>query len=84
MMTDEEMADEWVDKNGFGSDYNNIDSFKANREMGNAFLAGLKVNKSRLDKAKELIKRLINACCSYDATGRTTAEAEQFLKEIDE
>lgn len=38
----------------------------------------------QLSKAKELIKRLINVCCSYGATGRTTAEAEQFLKEVSE
>lgn len=32
-------------------------------------------------EAKEIIKKLINACCSYGATGRATEEAEQFLKE---
>ena len=37
-----------------------------------------------LTKAKEIIKKLINACCSYGATGRATAEAEQFLKEVSE
>ena len=36
-----------------------------------------------LTKAKELIKRLINACCAYGATGRATAEAEQFLKDCE-
>jgi hypothetical protein len=34
---------------------------------------------NQLTKAKEIIKKLINACCSYGATGRATAEAEQFL-----
>ena len=32
-----------------------------------------------LTKAKEIIKKLINACCSYGATGSATTEAEQFL-----
>lgn len=49
-MTDKKMADEWVDKNGFGSDYNNIDSFEANREMGNAFLAGLEGGRKMIDE----------------------------------
>lgn len=32
---------------------------------------------------EEIIKRLINACCSYGATGKATADAEAFLKEIE-
>lgn len=31
--------------------------------------------------AKSLIRRLIDSCCAYGATGRTTADAEQFLRE---
>ena len=50
-MTDREVADinlaeTWVGENGFGSDCNNINSVKANGEMVNAFLAGLKVERS--------------------------------------
>lgn len=43
-MTEEEIviAEEWVGENGFSSDCNNINSVEANREMVNAFLAGLK------------------------------------------
>lgn len=37
----------------------------------------------KLTKAKEIIKKLINTCCSYGATGKATAEAEQFLKEVE-
>lgn len=85
-MTDEKMAEEFAD-NIDGLDLtcsllsakDKSHAYRLGRYDG--FLAGLEVNKSRLDKAKELIKRLINACCSYGATGRTTAEAEQFLKE---
>ena len=31
--------------------------------------------------AKSLIRKLIDSCCAYGATGRTTADAEQFLRE---
>lgn len=37
----------------------------------------------QLSNAKEIIKKLINTCCSYGATGRATAEAEQFLNEVE-
>ena len=33
-MTDEEKAEEYVNSNGFGSDYNNIDSNEANHKEG--------------------------------------------------
>ena len=35
------LAETWVGENGFGSDCNNINSVDANREMVNAFLAGV-------------------------------------------
>jgi hypothetical protein len=44
---------------------------------------GLKNGRRKLEeqliKAREIINKLINACCAYGATGRATAEAEQFL-----
>ena len=44
-MTDEEMAEEYTAKNGFGSDCNNLTSYDANKEIEQAFLAGLKAGK---------------------------------------
>ena len=46
-MTKEELkqkAEEYVGKNGFGSDYNNIISFEANSEMEKAYIAGATEN----------------------------------------
>jgi hypothetical protein len=41
-MTDEEkLAEEYVNSNGFGSDYNNIDSYEANEAISQAYLDGL-------------------------------------------
>ena len=46
-MTDKEIviAEEWVGENGFSSDCNNINSVEANREMVNAFLAGIEAGR---------------------------------------
>ena len=44
-MTDEEMAEEYTAKNGFGSDCNNLTSYDANKEIEQAFLAGLKAGR---------------------------------------
>lgn len=49
-MKDEEMAEAWVDKNGFGFDCNNLTSLEANTEMVNAFLAGLKAGRPKFHK----------------------------------
>ena len=49
-MTDEEMAEEWVNENGFGSDCNNINSVEANREMVSAYLAGGEAGKTKWHK----------------------------------
>lgn len=46
-MTEEEFkqkAEEWVGKNGFGSDCNNIISVEANEEMEKAYIAGATEN----------------------------------------
>lgn len=40
-MTKEELAEEYVNSKGFGSDYNNIDSNEANEEIRKAYLNGL-------------------------------------------
>ena len=40
-MTDEEKAEEYVNSNGFGSDYNDIESYDANEEIRQAYLDGL-------------------------------------------
>lgn len=57
-MTDEEIADvqlaeAWVGENGFCSDCNNINSVEANIEMVNAFLAGLKADRSKWHKVAD-------------------------------
>lgn len=60
MTKDEEMAEEWVSENGFGSDCNNINSVEANREMINAFLAGAESREKRiaeLEKENEMFKK---------------------------
>ena len=44
-MKDEEMAEEYTEEEGFGSDCNNLTSYDANREIEQAFLAGLKVGR---------------------------------------
>ena len=44
-MKDEEMAEEYTAKNGFGSDCNNLTSYDANKEIEQAFLAGLKAGR---------------------------------------
>lgn len=44
-MKDEEIAEEYTTKNGFGSDCNNLTSYEANKEIEQAFLAGLKAGK---------------------------------------
>lgn len=49
-MKDKKLAEVWVDENGFGSDCNNLNSFEANREMVNAFLAGLKAGRPQWHK----------------------------------
>ena len=52
-MTDEEMAKEYVDENGFGSDCNNLTSFDANMEIEKAFLAGLKAGRLKWHKVAD-------------------------------
>lgn len=44
-MKDEEMAEEYTEEKGFGSDCNNLTSYDANREIEQAFLAGLKAGR---------------------------------------
>ena len=44
-MTDEEMAELYSNKYGFGSDFNNITSQEANQAIEQAFCAGLKEGK---------------------------------------
>lgn len=44
-MTDEEMAKEYADEYGFGSDCNNLASYEANHEIEQAYLAGLEAGK---------------------------------------
>lgn len=46
-MTDEEKAEEYVNSNGFGSDYNNMDSNEANEEIRQAYLDGLAEGRKR-------------------------------------
>lgn len=51
-------------------------------KVRNGELAGQVASLNRwLGEAKEIIRRLINSCCSKGATGKATEEAENFLKE---
>lgn len=49
-MTDEEMAEDYADKYGFGSDCNNLTSYDANQSIEQAYLAGLKAGKGEYSK----------------------------------
>ncbi len=86
-------AEEWVSENGFCSDCNNINSIEANREMINAFLAGIKAGK---ENAKEIIKDYMIivkgghiTVCGVPEENRCinvlklNEQAERFLKEIE-
>lgn len=46
-MTDEEKAHKYTDEHGFGSDCNNLTSYDANREIEQAYLAGLKAGRPK-------------------------------------
>lgn len=46
-MTDEEMAKEYADEYGFGSDCNNLASYEANHEIEQTFLAGLEAGRPK-------------------------------------
>lgn len=74
-MTDEEMAEEYTDSYGFGSDCNNLTSYEANREVKQAYLAGLKAD-VHTDNSK-VIAELKNEVL------RLTDEemAEEYVKE---
>lgn len=48
VIADVKQAEAWVGENGFSSDCNNLNSVEANREMVNAFLAGLKAARPQL------------------------------------
>ena len=52
-MKDEEMAEEYTAKNGFGSDCNNLTSYDANKEIEQAFLAGLKEGRPQWHKVAD-------------------------------
>ena len=52
-MTEEEMAEEYTAKNGFGSDCNNLTSYDANKEIEQAFLAGLKAGRPQWHKVAD-------------------------------
>lgn len=63
-MKDEEMAEEYTTKNGFGSDCNNLTSYDANKEIEQAFLAGLKAGRpqwheieSKISPKREISKK---------------------------
>jgi len=49
-MTDEEMAEEYADKYGFGYDCNNLTSYEANQSIEQAYLAGLEAGKGEYSK----------------------------------
>ena len=55
-MTDEEKAEEYVNSEGFGSDYNNIDSNEANEVISQAYLDGLAEGREELAKLKEEVE----------------------------
>ena len=64
-MKDEEMAEEYTAKNGFGSDCNNLTSYDANKEIEQAFLAGLKEGRPQWHKVADgdLPKKKQRICC---------------------
>ena len=94
-MTDEEMAEEYVDDYGFGSDCNNLTSYDANQAIKQAFLAGLDVDRldKRLMEAKSLIRNWINLVCNklsegcpgceHCLFGDIKSKSDVFLKEVD-
>ena len=54
MTEDEKLAEEYTNSNGFGSDYNNITSSEANKEIEKAVLYGL--TEGRKEKWHDLRK----------------------------
>ena len=52
-MKDEEMAEEYTEEKGFGSDCNNLTSYDANHEIEQAFLAGLKAGRPQWHDLRE-------------------------------
>lgn len=64
-MTEEEMAEEYVKKEGFRSgmfgELDNITSSEANKEVKQAFLAGIKAGRPQWHDAKELPPKDENA-----------------------
>lgn len=49
-MTDEEMAEGYVNEYGFGSDCNNLTSYDANQSIEQAYLAGLEAGRLKWHK----------------------------------
>lgn len=62
-MTEEEMAEEYTAENGFGSDCNNLTSNDVNKEIEQAYLAGLKEGRPKWHKYSERPVKKINALC---------------------
>lgn len=52
-MTDEELAEKYVDEYGFGSDCNNLTSYDANQSIEQAYLEGLKAGKPQWHDLKK-------------------------------
>lgn len=52
-MTKEKLAEQYIAEKGFGSDFNNITSYEANKEIEQAFLAGY--TKCLVTEAKTLL-----------------------------
>lgn len=75
-MTDEEMTDEYVKKEGFRIGLDDITSSEANKEIKQAFLAGLKAK----EKENAKLKKLLHAYFMYFMS----AQNGYYLKDIDE
>ena len=52
-MTDEEKAEEYVNREGFGSDFNDIESYDANEAIRQAYLDGLAEGRKLLGRIKK-------------------------------
>jgi addiction module HigA family antidote len=73
-MTDEEKAEEYVNSEGFGSDYNNIDSNEANEVIRQAYLAGLA--EGRLEKRRTYIATAPGATIKEQLVNRGMSQKE--------
>lgn len=67
-MTDEEKAEEYVNSNGFGSDYNNIDSNEANEEIRQAYPILTDLQREGLKKVYGLGGDMDNILRLFDGT----------------